>query len=284
MINFFLAKKLIGIQSSNPSVSDIDASKRILFSIFTRYGDTIINLTVIKEFISVYPKKKYLVLCPRQMKPYVEHFLPGIECIPINKRNLIDMYKAIKLLKKTKFDIGFNPWSNGLDSSFFISYCDKFIFYKDFKKPEFINHYEVVRKYLRLPEKEWSIQNLIFKDNYQKILICPQSTDLKRSFSGLNLDSLINDYQIIYNEPKITVASMNTADFRDGTESFLLKKTARSSKQFLDLIKTSALVVCADSGPLHIALALNKDLIVFMKSTLPEIVINTGSVLSIKKF
>ena len=66
----------------------LNNSNKILFSIFTRYGDTIIDLVVIKEFINFYPDKKYLILCPRQMKPYVNELLPNIECLTVNKRNL----------------------------------------------------------------------------------------------------------------------------------------------------------------------------------------------------
>ena len=132
MINFFLKYKMRHITSSPPTTEDIRKSRKILFSIFTRYGDTIIDLVVIKEFIECYPEKEYLILCPKQMKPYVSEFLPNTECIALNKRNMFEMIKVDKLLKKRMFNIGFNPWSNGLDSSYFISYSDKFLFYKDF--------------------------------------------------------------------------------------------------------------------------------------------------------
>ena len=88
MINYFLKHKMKKITSFPPSVDDIKKSSKILFSIFTRYGDTIIDLVVIKEFIECYPEKEYLILCPRQMKPYVSELLPTIECIAFNKRNL----------------------------------------------------------------------------------------------------------------------------------------------------------------------------------------------------
>ena len=285
MINYFLKHKTKKITSSPPSIiDDIKKSSKILFSIFTRYGDTIIDLVVIKEFIECYPQKEYLILCPRQMKPYVSEFLPTIECIAFNKRNLFEMLKVNKLLKKRMFDIGFNPWSNGLDSCYFISYCDKFLFYKDFDKPSIINHYQVVRRYLKLPEKDWVINELVLKESYQKILICPQSTDTNRNLPDDQLDKLILDFQKMYQQPEITIASMDKSDFRDGCNKFILEKTAHSSEQFIDLIKKSALVVCSDSGPLHIALALKKDLLAFMRITIPDIVINSGSCLIINEY
>ena len=284
MINYFLKYKTKKIISLPPNINDIESSNKILFSIFTRYGDTIIDLVVIKEFIELYPAKEYLILCPRQMKPYVDELLPNIECITINKRNIYDMFKINRLLKKRKFDIGFNPWSNGLDSCYLISYCDNFLFYKDFITPEIINHYQVVRQYLKIPEQGWSTNELTLKESYSKILICPQSTDVNRSLSAKQLDMMILDFQKLYRQPKITIASVNKADFRDGCNQFFFEKTAFSSEQFLHLIKNSSLVVCADSGPLHIALALKKDLLALFKVTTPDIVINSDSTLLLNKY
>ena len=140
-----------------------------------------------------------------------------------------------------------------------------------------------MRRYLKLPEKDWVINELIMKESYQKILICPQSTDTNRNLPDDQLDKLILDFQKMYQQPEITIASMDKSDFRDECNKFFLEKTAHSSEQFIDLIKKSALVVCSDSGPLHIALALKKDLLAFMKITVPDIVINSGSCLIINK-
>ena len=62
------------------------------------------------------------------------------------------------------------------------------------------------------------------------------------------------------------------------------KKSSKSSQEFIELVKKNTLIVCADSGPLHIALALQKDLIALMRVTVPEIVINTGSCLRVDGF
>jgi ADP-heptose:LPS heptosyltransferase len=284
MINFFFKFKIKNRNSLPPSISDIQKSKKILFSIFSRYGDTIIDLIVIKEFIDLYPEKKYLIICPRQMRPYVNEILPNIECIDFNKRNIFEMLKVTSLLKKRSFDIGFNPWSNGLDSCYFLTFCQLFLFYKDFKKPIEINHYEVVRRYLKLQEKAWSINKLRLKQSYKEILICPESTDINRSLSTRQLDKTILDVNELYNSPKIIIAAIDKNYFRNGCEFFNFEKTAESSKQFLKLIKMSELLICTDSGPLHIALALKKDLIVIMKNTVAETVINSGSTLSLKKY
>mgnify|MGYP001178714344 FL=1 len=88
----------------------------------------------------------------------------------------------------------------------------------------------------------------------------------------------------MYNCPEITIASSEKSNFRDGCKKFIFEKTAHSSEHFLELMKTSSLVVCSDSGPLHIGLALKKDLLLFMSSTEPEIVVNSGSFLQVNKF
>ena len=284
MINYFLKIKTRQVQSVPPSLKNIQESKKVLFSIFTRYGDTVIDLVVIKEFIELYPDKEYLIICPKQMKPYVNEILPLIECFAFNKRNPIELVKAIKLLKKRIFDIGFNPWSNGLDSCFYLTFCNKFLFYKDLDKPKVINHYQVVRRYLKLPEKEWSVNELKLKKNYTKILICPQSTDTRRSITNEQLDKLLIDFNNLYNKPEITIASMDESFFRSKCKRIKFEKSANASRLFLELMKQSTLIVSSDSGPLHIALALKKDLIALMNSTRPQNVINSGASLVIKNF
>jgi len=277
MINYYFRYKTRKISSIPPSIEDIKVSGKILFSIFTRYGDTIIDLMIIKEFVKKYPNKDYLIICPKQMEPYVKEFLPNLKCKAFNKRNLFELAKVIKLLKNERFDIGFNPWSNGLDSCYFISFCKKFLFYKDFDRPSNINHYQVVRRYLQLPEKRWKINDLSLQENYTKILICPHSTDPNRNLPIEKMNQIIFELQNTNNQPEIVIASMDKSYFRDDCQTFIFKKSDHSSKKFLKLMRESSLVVCSDSGPLHIALALKKDLLAFMISTDPEIVINTGS-------
>ena len=282
MINYYLKYKTRKISSIPPSTDDIKESGKILFSIFTRYGDTIIDLMIIKEFVKKYPNKEYLIICPKQMEPYVNEFLPSIKCKAFNKRNLFEMVKVIKLLKSERFDIGFNPWSNGLDSCYFISFCKNFLFYKDFDRPSNINHYEVVRRYLKLPEKIWKINDLTLKESYNKILICPASTDIQRNISSAQLDRIILNLNKMYNHPQITIASMNQSDYRVGCQKFVFEKSLHSSNRFLEIMKQTSLIICSDSGPLHIALALKKDLIAVFSSTEPKVVINSGSTLIIE--
>jgi len=277
MINTFLKYKMKHYKDKKFTINDIDKSQKILFSIFTRYGDTIINLIIIKEFILKYHTKKYLILCPEQMLPYVKKILPNIKVIGLNKRNIFKFLEVTKLLKKEKFDIGFNPWSNGLDSCYFISFCKKFLCYKKFTKPKIVNHYNIVRKYLKLPEKNWSIHNISLKKEYKHILICPESTDKYRSISKETTTKLIKQLKEKYNNAHFTIASIDMNYKIKEHSYFHLKKTKESSENFLNIIENVDLTVCVDSGPLHIMIGLNKDTIAIFNSTNKETVINTHS-------
>jgi len=275
LINWFLRRRTLNIDSRVVNLQEIFHSDKILFALFTRYGDTVINLVVIREFIQKYPKKEYLILCPEQMEPYVNELLPDIWCISINKRNIFKMFKLTQLLQSWAPDMGFNPWSNGLDSCYFLTFCKRYHCYKNFQRPRIVNHYQVVRKYLGLPESKWEITQTKFNEEViQNILICPQSTDTKRSISDSELNILIQDLKK-FNPVKITIASMSVEYQRDEFESFLFKKNKLSSLGFLKLVKEANLVVSCDSGPLHIALALEKPVWAYFSSTRPEIVLNS---------
>ena len=283
VINLFFKYKVQKVIDYQINTLDIKNSKKIFFSLFTRYGDTMINLVVIREFIEKYPDKKYFILCPKQMKPYVDEIIPEVKCMGINKRNLNEMFKVNRLLKKWRPDIGFNPWSNGLDSCYFLTYCYKYQFYKNFNKLKITNHYQVVRKYLKLQEKTWKISSLVSKIDCKKILICPQSTDIERSISNKQLDKIISNVKLDFDNPLITIASMSLEYIRENIDSFIFQKSAKSSLDFIKLVKDSDLIFCADSAPLHIANALKKNVIAVFNSTSPEVVLNSGEKLILYK-
>ena len=282
MINAYLNYKSKSLSNSAITIEDIRKANKVLFALFTRYGDTIIDLVVINEFVENYPDKDYLVLCPKQMKPYCEEFAPKVKCIGVNKRNYLDMIKLDSYLKKWRPDLGFNPWSFGAESNFFLTYSKKYQFYNNFKKPEIINHYEVVRKYLSLPEKNWKIHDLKMELSYKQVLICPESTDNERSISNDEVDLIINKFKSNYGSPLFTIASLSLSYLHSNWDSFIFKKTKKSSKDFIKLVKDSDLIICADSAPLHIAIALKKNVIAVFNSTTPEIAINSDSEVSLK--
>jgi len=277
MINYLLGFRVNRITRDPPQKALIEESSKVLFALFTRYGDTIISLVVIKEFIDRYPDKEYLILCPRQMLPFVNEFLPRHKCISLNKRNLIDMIKVVRILRRERFDVGFNPWSNGIDSCYFLTYCSSYMCYKNFVRPKKINHYQVVRKYLMLPEKDWMLKSVNLSNKYRNILICPESTDHERSMKRESIDELRSKYR----GANVTVAALDKY-FLDGDyNTFAFRKTAESSEKFIELVKSSDLMICVDSGPLHISAELGRDLLAVFYVTDPGIVLNTGTKLMI---
>jgi len=277
MINLFLKFKTNKLSSKFITQRNIDSSSKVLFALFTRYGDTIISLQVIKEFIEKFPKKNYLILCPKQMEPYVNKLLPGISCISFNKRNLIELLRVVKFLKKWKPEIGFNPWSNGLDSCYFISFCKYFFCYKDFVKKE-KNHYQVIRKYLQLDLKEWTFETVKEVPLKRNILICPDSTDILRSMDSVEIEEVIKWMQMKDSSINITIASMHPSDILfHNKKDFIFKKNSNSSLEFIKLVNNSDQVIAVDSAPMHLALALKKETIINLKITKKEDVINSES-------
>ena len=187
------------------------------------------------------------------------------------------MLKLNFFLKKWRPDIGFNPWSFGVEGSFFLSYCQKYQFYKDFNKPRVINHYEVVRKYLRLSEKMWKTENLTINFNLKRVLICPESTDNDRSISTEQIDKILDEFKLNFSYPSFTIASMSKKYLHSNCKNFFFKKTEKSSRGFIKLVKDCNLIICADSAPLHIAHAFNKNVVAVFNTTSAKIVMNTGS-------
>lgn len=283
MINLYINKKVNNIENIDEEVNinDINASKKVLFSLFTRYGDTIIDLCVIKEFIETYPNKKYTILCPNQMIPYVNKILPNINAIGLNKRNIFSFLKMMYYLKKENYDIGFNPWSNGNDSCYWISFCKKFICYKSFKRPTLINHYEVVRSYLKLTNTSWKTLDFDIKDKYRKIIICPESTDSQRSISYKETKDLVFNLQKKYMNIEIIICALDPKYFLDDCSHFKFNKSKKSSSEFINILEEDSLCICVDSGPLHIITALKLDTIGIFNITTADVVVNIDSKIKI---
>ena len=60
----------------------------------------------------------------------------------------------------------------------------------------------------------------------------------------------------------------------DDVRRVYLKRGSKASKEFLDEVKKSDLVISADSGPMHLAYILHKDIIAYFSKTAPEWVID----------
>lgn len=255
------------------SQKDIENSNTILFSVFTRYGDGIIAFTIIKEFILKYINKNYILITNPQHYPYAKEILKefsNIEIKYVNKRNTLSLLFLIKYLKNQNIDLGFNPLSFGDNSNYFILFAKKYSVFKYAKQfTEKINHYDKIRLYLNLNIKQEKniIDFQIKKD--MKVLIAPFSTEHSRSLSIENVKFLQNYF-------KNNILALPKAERKKFKNSnlFIFEKSKKSSQKFINLLKEVELFIGVDSGPLHIALALNKQCVGIFGPTAPSIVLN----------
>jgi len=254
------------------NLNDIENANTILFSVFSRYGDGAISFKIINEFIKKYPNKEYILLTNKQQFPYAKAIIEKkISFYKINKRNPFEFFRITKFLKNLNIDLGFNPWSHGYDSEYFISFAKKFYCYKDFDKfDKTFNLYDRVRLYLKLNIPRKVIKSFEIK-SLNKVVIVPFSTDITKNLSKNCIDSIINN--ISKHTSDIILALPRSLGYKN---EFIFKKNTKNSLNFLNLIKNSDLVVSVDTGPLHIASALNKKVIAIFGPTAPETILDTN--------
>ena len=259
------------------SVSDIESARTIFFALFTRYGDTIIDIKVIRELISRYPDKSYTAFAPRQMIPYLKKLTPEIRVIPFNKRNLFDLIKGLGYLKFNQPDIGFNPWSQGHESCYLVSRCRHYSCFKSHPLTFDMNIYERPRLYMELEATQWQLEDINLGADYRKILVCPQTTNPDKDLDGELLDHTIKELKNAFPKAVVTIAAMHERYLRDDCQAFQFRKKAESSQAFIDLMNSSDLVVCADSAPMHLAQITGKDNVAMFFATRPELVLDAGA-------
>ncbi len=291
-INFLFNKRIKRLAAKETMLSELEIANasKILFSVFGRYGDSIIAFKIIKEFIDRYPNKKYVLITTNQLFPYAERILAPstVEMYHINKRkNIIRLWTLISMLKKNPMDVGFNPLCNGEDSKFFITFARKFSFYNVFSLKKAaqrgnraINFYNRGREYLLLPEKSFSCNRAEIAGG-KNVLICPFSTDKKKNMDTLSLKKLCAQICKSYPQAKITIAVTADEKLQDLKElefrQFIFKKNLATSKNFLTLLDGIDLFFGVDSGPLHLATVMGIPSIGIFGPGAPEIVIDPAS-------
>ena len=278
MVNRLLRKRLKTFRKySTPiSQSEIEEAKTVLFSVFARYGDSIISFRMIHEFMLVHPEKNCLVITSPQSYPYARRILPGAQILKVNKRNPIQMFFTLRTLSRIEPDLGFNPWGHGDDSEYFITYAKRFFFFKQcgsFRKID--NLYDRVRFYinLNLPEtRSFSCHEIGGID--RSAVIAPLSTDPTKNIPLPSLQKLVS---LLHERgvEQITIASPKKLPI--DLPHFLFRKSQRNSRSFLELIDSMDLFIGVDSGPLHIADAIGKKAIGIFGPTSPETVLNADS-------
>lgn len=282
MLKMMMKHRLKGLGTASREISreEIEASSKILFTVFSRYGDAIVSFKVINEFISQYPDKEIFILTSPQLSPYANEIITGKTNMSyVNKRrNPLKLFKIIRELKRERIDLGFNPLTWGMDSEFFISFAKRFSFFKDFSHyPVHYNLYDRVREYLMMPMKETNLKPAAL-DNVRNIIIAPSSTDIRKSLDRKDIASLIEQLRNRFSNPDITVA-LPAEDWGkvEDVKKFMLGKAIKKSEEFLKLVKSADLFIGVDAGPLHLADALGVRAIGIFGPNAPETFLDRNS-------
>ncbi len=284
MWRFFIRSRLKKRAPDSRAVSpqELADSTSVLFAVFARYGDSVIAFKAINEFMAHYPEKKYTLITTRQAAPYaVELVKRPVRIFSVNKRrNPLGVLRLVSVLKKEGIDLGFNPWSHGEESEFFISFAKRFYFYRDFANfTRAYNLYRRAREYLLLPEAAIHPRTPDL-NNIRSIVISPFSTDVRKSLDKADLVGLLDKVIKRFQPAAITVAAFPaelkiTRDL--AVKHFAFGKTPGKSSRFLELLKSADLFIGVDAGPLHLADAMGIRAIGLFGPTAPETILDYES-------
>ncbi|HKN19746.1 MAG TPA: glycosyltransferase family 9 protein [Dissulfurispiraceae bacterium] len=268
-------------RNSTLTPDDIKNSSTILFSVFSRYGDSVIAFRAINEFMALYAGKSFILVTSPQMVPYARRIIHSkMDLYEVNKRkNPIRFLTIANVLRSRKIDIGLNPWSHGDDSKFFITFAEKISVFGAFlAHSKEYNLYLRAREYLLLEAPTVAVekQDLCAVSN---IVLSPFSTDVTKSVSSNDVGALIGQIRHNFPDAKITTAlqEKERSSFRADTDVFVFGKSLKRSEAFLRLLESSDLFIGVDAGPLHLADALGVRTIGIFGPTAPETILDRSS-------
>lgn len=250
--------------------------KTALIAIFTRYGDGIIAFKITKEFAMQNPNKDFLVVTTHALLPYAQEFF-GKNAIAVNKRNPFDLLRIIYTINKFNPDIGFNPWSFGDESKFFISLARNFVFFNEFKEwSKTDNLYNRAREYFNLPILSKHYEALTLPSNVKTIIFAPFSTDVTKTLNTKVIQKVLSKLVGIYPDAQIIICGLAKEITQiKWPHKFIFTRAAKTSYNFLTLLKGADLFVGVDAGPLHVAQAQGIFSIAIFGPTAPQTILDS---------
>ncbi len=269
--------------SSSVTSDDIDLAVKILFSVFSRYGDGILSFKVISEFIDSHPGKEFFIVTSNQLYPYAERIFGGrAEIFGLNKKkNPVKLHKVKKRLGAENIDIGFNPFSLGEDSEYFIGLARNSYPFREVKEYSVTtNLYKIVRDYLLMETVgPGEVHKKLKLGDVQKVLIAPESSNVLKSMDSELVRKLVREVKKSFDKPDIMVALLDgdTMTLPEGVLPFTFGKSAKKSKEFLSLLDATDLFIGVDAGPLHLADLLDIPSVGVFSMTSPETILDCGS-------
>lgn len=260
-------------------------ARTVVMAVFNRFGDGVIGGVVCEEFAKKWSATgcRCLIVTSPQLYPYLKAICQSAEVIPLNRKNPMHWGRLFfkRLIQYRGFDVGLNPYSYGKESR---RIARMGLWYKIYQNPEnalLVNYYDRVRRYLDLPLRREFASASILPENVEKILVCPESSEARRTLTVGQFLSIIKQLRAKWPQAALSVASSRKHKEQYVAPSItplLLDKSEASSLRFLDSIRNTDLVVSVDSGPLHIACALGTPVVALFSSAHPATVINSGVV------
>ena len=258
--------------------------REVIVSLLCRYGAAVQALQAILRFSDKHPNCRLNVVTSPQLSPYVGALLRG-KCIMhiVSRNNPISVIRTLFSLGINRADLGFNPWSSGNDSLFFASLAKSRRTFSVFwneraaqrRNFECENFHDFLNAYFGIERESptWNMNHSL-PELPTEILVCPESSgpqrtlDLRRTLQLCEyLQSRWPDAHLImaavYSEYALIAGQKEIPFLR-------LKKSAISSRQLIERIQAADLVVAVDSGPLNIAIAMERPVLALFSNELPE--------------
>ncbi len=258
--------------------------REVIVSLLCRYGAAVQALQAVLRFSAKHPNCRLHVVTSPQLSPYVEALLHG-KCTMhiVSRNNPISVIRTLFALGINRADVGFNPWSSGPDGLFFASLAKSRRSFSEFWKEREAqrrnfareNFHDFLDTYFGIEQEiPTGSMNHSLPESPTEILVCPESSGPQRTLDLRRTSRLCEYLQSRWPDARLIMAAADS-EYASITNQknmpFLrLKKSARSSRQLIERIQTADLVVAVDSGPLNIAIAMQRPVLALFSNELPE--------------